>query len=578
MFAMETWAMFGIVIVVFVLAPLHWRRLAANDLADLQQWFRERRESADDSLVCPKNNRVEEEMAQLRKKHFKLFSRCFLHVCFPLWFLLLYQAWTTPGIDSLTWAICGLVCYAFFTVITPHHLELTPRQLKFIALFSHMSTLMCIVSTAWSDPWVRFTKQGIHSATRFCLVLVHLDPKMTIPFQVLYTVVEVFLHVCVTEEDDFWRQVVAFTFVQIFILVITIASSMFIDMGLRGRIYAQLDTADAESLLSSFRRVLRGVCDGDVLLDSQMNVDQESQCLRHLILTDVSLKGKSFEHLLVDDEQLTRFRKFIEASNDIYQAPDTEDSAPPLCLRVSFRDSAGIRVAADIYHVPVPGLFGAQDPYHLIAFKEDPESRPQPEAADDAVPSVLLPQCHVEPRSLHAESRSMLSGSTGRSSQLRFCDELREMALLVDVDSELQDVTEVHVRFQRGEQPSSDLPSALRSTMPCLRKLVKPSEWEKVRSKARRFTERSFLDPTLQSRVLKQMTLQLPGHSGWLVAEATFTRFLNEGSLPGRKVWLHLEGFRPEKFQPKPLLTETCIQDTGLRSRARPATSQISQA
>ena len=59
-----------------------------------------------------------------------------------------------------------------------------------------------------------------------------------------------------------------------------------------------------------------GVCDGDVLLDSQMNVDQESQCLRHLILTDVSLKGKSFEHLLVDDEQLTRFRKFIEASND----------------------------------------------------------------------------------------------------------------------------------------------------------------------------------------------------------------------------------------------------------------------
>ena len=117
---------------------------------------------------------------------------------------------------------------------------------------------MCIVSTAWSDPWVRFTKQGIHSATRFCLVLVHLDPKMTIPFQVLYTVVEVFLHVCVTEEDDFWRQVVAFTFVQIFILVITIASSMFIDMGLRGRIYAQLDTADAESLLSSFRRVLRG--------------------------------------------------------------------------------------------------------------------------------------------------------------------------------------------------------------------------------------------------------------------------------------------------------------------------------
>ena len=320
------------------------------------------------------------------------------------------------------------------------------------------------------------------------------------------------------------------------------------------------------------------------------------------------------------------------------------------------------------------GLFGAQDPYHLIAFKEDPESRPQPEAADDAVPSVLLPQCHVEPRSLHAESRSMLSGSTGRSSQLRFCDELREMALLVDVDSELQDVTEVHVRFQRGEQPSSDLPSALRSTMPCLRKLVKPSEWEKVRSKAMRFTEthrqlpgppepgvvnemsplasagitlnisfgffwgalvesfrstvltcmvnsrvktesnkssiplhvsfiivypasyslivytdkesnrsmifhfqsrsceeRSLLDPTIQSRVLKQMTLRLPGHSGWLVAEqAAFKRFSNE-NVQGKKVWLHMMGFRPERLlRPGPLSSDA----GGLRFRARPSSVQ----
>lgn len=47
-----------------------------------------------------------------------------------------------------------------------------------------------------------------------------------------------------------------------------------------------------------------------------MNVAQESQCLKHLILTDVSLQGRSFEHLLLDDEQLTRFREFVEASID----------------------------------------------------------------------------------------------------------------------------------------------------------------------------------------------------------------------------------------------------------------------
>ena len=100
--------------------------------------------------------------------------------------------------------------------------------------------------------------QGFHSAVRFCLVLALLDPKITIPFQVLYTLVEVLLHVCVMEDGDFWVQLGSFSSGQLFILVETIASSVFIDMGLRGRIYAQLDTADAESLLGSFRRLLQG--------------------------------------------------------------------------------------------------------------------------------------------------------------------------------------------------------------------------------------------------------------------------------------------------------------------------------
>lgn len=68
-----------------------------------------------------------------------------------------------------------------------------------------------------------------------------------------------------------------------------VASAIFIDVVLKGRIEALLDTADAESLVTSFRKMLRGVCDGEVLLDSDLRVATESQCLKHLILTDVSL-------------------------------------------------------------------------------------------------------------------------------------------------------------------------------------------------------------------------------------------------------------------------------------------------
>lgn len=108
------------------------------------------------------------------------------------------------------------------------------------------------------------------------------------------------------------------------------------------------------------------------------------------------------------------------------------------------------------------------------------------------MPSVLLPtwnQGHTHVRPQRVDSKSLVSASTGGSAPLQtFCAELKEMALLVDVDSHLQDVTEAHLRFERNEQPK-DLPAALQSTMPNLRKLVKPSEFEKVRSKAVKFTE-----------------------------------------------------------------------------------------
>lgn len=68
-------------------------------------------------------------------------------------------------------------------------------------------------------------------------------------------------------------------------------------------------------------------------------VPQESQCLKHLILTNVSLKGRSFQQLLVDEEQ-HRFLEFIHTSTQTLGTPESKDFLP-LCLRVSFRGSAG---------------------------------------------------------------------------------------------------------------------------------------------------------------------------------------------------------------------------------------------
>eukprot|EP00435_Cladocopium_sp_Y103_P057042 s453_g19.t1 len=86
---------------------------------------------------------------------------------------------------------------------------------------------------------------------------------------------------------------------------------------------------------------------------------------------------------LIQLQERKRFAEFIQSSTESCSSSESRlNFWPPVCLRMSFRGSAGIRVAADIYHVPVPGLHGSDKPLHLIAFKEDLELRAQTDAQE----------------------------------------------------------------------------------------------------------------------------------------------------------------------------------------------------
>ena len=59
---------------------------------------------------------------------------------------------------------------------------------------------------------------------------------------------------------------------EISFMMASISASCILEIWVKSRIEALLDTADAETLVSSFRRMLRGVCDGEVLLDSNCSI------------------------------------------------------------------------------------------------------------------------------------------------------------------------------------------------------------------------------------------------------------------------------------------------------------------
>ena len=303
-----------------------------------------------------RESRVEEWMLKLRGRYYQLFSRCLSHITLMFSLYFLQEALKRPGLGIIIWVMCGTAAYVQHLVIGTKLLDCTPYRLKFLSYMLHVVVFLFILGTAGSATRSLFSlQQSFVTGTRFLLVLTFLDPWVSIPFQVLYTTTQVVIHLKVFGEQGV-EEMEPLCFTQFVVFGISTASSVFIDMALRGRIYAQLDSSDAESLVSGFRRVLRGACDGEVLLDNHMNVAQESECLKHLILTDVSLKGRSFQHLLVEDEdEQARFGQFIEASTQAFGRPDSKDSACPSSLRISLRTSAGIRVGADICHVPVPG-------------------------------------------------------------------------------------------------------------------------------------------------------------------------------------------------------------------------------
>ena len=504
---MASFLVFTTLLCVWV--PVHLY-LSKADFVELREWITWAKKHVDEV----KTLRMEEEMMKVRQSNYKLQSRCYSYLGVVAGCLLWHQAYEAPSIQTITWAFASLAGYVQHNMVANGFIELTPQRVKFLSCFIHALLFIVIISTPAAASIFEFVlMQSLQTSIRFLLVFICLNPWVSVPFQLLYSIADTTVYLLFFEESHVhWALLCC---AQICILVNIIVCSLLVDVALRGRIYALLDTADAESLVSSFRRVLRGVCDGEVLLDSRMMVVQESQCLKNLILTDVSLVGRCFLHLLADGDR-DRFRSFIESSMQAVGMPDSKHVAPPFCSRVSFRGSAGLRVSADIYHVPVPGLFGAKESHHLIALKEDLESRPLPEAEEGSLPSQLLWRQHG--RSSDTASRHSESSGQGAVDASPGCPDLEEMTLLVSVGTELQDVLEAHVRFERHEEVG-DIPSALQSSMPSLRKLVKPTDWENIRSEVLHFAARAADDPATPPKVLEKLAVQLPRQRGWLLVD-----------------------------------------------------------
>eukprot|EP00434_Breviolum_minutum_P007635 symbB.v1.2.006733.t1/scaffold406.1/size210851/3 len=66
---------------------------------------------------------------------------------------------------------------------------------------------------------------------------------------------------------------------------------------------------------------------------------------------------------------------------------------------------------------------------------------------------------------------------------LQICSELKEMTLLVDPTTPLLDVLQAHLSFESDSDRDS--------SMPCLRKMVRPTDWGTIRKELQSFAVRA---------------------------------------------------------------------------------------
>eukprot|EP00438_Fugacium_kawagutii_P020416 Skav231254 [mRNA] locus=scaffold411:606216:607448:- [translate_table: standard] len=231
---------------------------------------------------------------------------------------------------------------------------------------------------------------------------------------------------------------------------------VFADLTMRSMIVARLDSSEASSRMLGFRQVLRGVCDGDLLLDQSCTILDDASSLERLLKSGKDLVKTNFLDLFLDAGSRGGFVEFLNTQDDSADAKFRMPSA----LRVRLQGSAG-PVSIDVFHTKVSNAGGPGIDYCLLALREDPEQSTPPDAPPNSAPAVH----QVAPEPSQGSAASEIVDSY---------NELMEFALLVSNETSLFDIKEVHLVFKR------ETPVPALNSMPTLRRFIRPTDWYRV--------------------------------------------------------------------------------------------------
>lgn len=487
--------------------------------------------------------RIDVELDQVRVEHRRLSTRIMVNLVFFLLVRTLTQCLSSPSASGCAECTLVLVVYLHDLQVANGNVELSVKQVRLINLGLRVAVFIFAI---FNDP------EDSPYADKFMLV-----GTMSISLETLdwvSTTLHAFSLALLRLGTALMRQNLGVHLIlEVGSYILVAAVAWLYEHQTRARISAVITNHETASILAGFRRVLRGVADGDVLLDQDFNIVGSQNTLRRLVESDMSdfshSRDASFVELLSAADR-PKFLHFVSAS----ASGDISPSSLPRGLRVTLCGRAsgdtGRRrreLSVDLFHVALPG-------YHLLAIKEDPESGSLLEEAPSAF-QPMLPAFRLRSEAPSGRS-SKASTASSRNEVVDVCQELEEVTLLINTQFEAQDVEEAHLRFAR--RPWTDMTEAdegmeSMEQMPSLQKFAGATEWRGLKKNIRRYVEGARqLGRAPRAIHLGPLMLRLPGQShNYLRAREVTLSTPNrriDGDDPMR-LWLHLTKFDKKRLR-----------------------------
>mmetsp|Transcript_61708 Transcript_61708/g.144483 ORF Transcript_61708/g.144483 Transcript_61708/m.144483 type:complete len:583 (-) Transcript_61708:51-1799(-) len=531
----------------------------------LRCWLAQAAQDKQESALSESESlRVEEKLHEVRCKMFINWAQFGVHVAFVLVLVCLMDFYRAQSVLSCLWLLLGILAYGVYTVALWSS-QVTEQILVRSCAVLHFTLLVGVLADTLLGLDDIVNRVGTFQYTHMILGVVFAPSKSTAFCSVCYFALCAW-NIAQSSSESFLTPLCLLQ--QFFQAATGIGLPFIVDAVLRDWIAVSFRSKDSDSLIHGFRRMLKGIADGELLLDNGFRICGSAVCLQRLLETGEDFAGRSLEDLIDGEEARTKFRRSLTPQNA--GSTQTLQTAPP-CLRVPLKAPSGRVVSVDVCHVPLPNLYGTKTVHYLLSLTEDLDPRVPPmDLQEDSQQSRFKDQ--------EGEVRSAQSAASSET-HVEGYDELAEMTLLLNLTSELVDIEEAHLRFQRRTNEAE-----FRLGMPTLKRFARPLDWENLNGYLRHYARQVGKGQASEKQSLGSIMLRMPGESRKLLQARRATISSPYAQTPNQpaRLFLHLANFkdkRPKNSRPRLAgLDENAKVDDEPRSAAINSASSGSQS